>query len=385
MRWPLARLGNAVRASGYTPQRMARTVWVLGAGFSRPLGGPLLRDMLGLSATDRVVASFPTAQYPLLYGQAASSVRGVYRTWGPAADERAGYRKHWEHAEEFLEFLDIASSQWTAGQRSSPTLQLLQTFGPTGEQVPPVSAAARRLMAAECCAFLKGADPAYEKWQPYLRWVRELGDTDTVVTFNYDTVVETAASAPAGGPNRVCVPLPREPLPPGQVPILKLHGSVDWRLSGDTLTRVPNSPDFALAAPDDELVLASPGPTKGLVVDRLLAPLWEEALRRLRDADVVVFVGYRFPPTDDTARTRFLAALKANATPRLSIHTVLGPDVGSVDSQRLRGMLESVLLWNGRVRAGTIAQGPRFSVVPHPLGAEDFLSLYVPGALLTSG
>ncbi|MGA2448011.1 MAG: hypothetical protein ABTD50_04985 [Polyangiaceae bacterium] len=37
-----------------------RAVWVLGAGFSAPLGGPLLTKMLSCAAWDAVGAHYPT-------------------------------------------------------------------------------------------------------------------------------------------------------------------------------------------------------------------------------------------------------------------------------------------------------------------------------------
>jgi hypothetical protein len=53
-----------------------------------------------------------------------------------------------------------------------------------------VRTTARRLVAAECAAFLQHVDPTREQWRPYRRWAASLTPNDTVVTFNYDRVLE---------------------------------------------------------------------------------------------------------------------------------------------------------------------------------------------------
>ena len=57
-----------------------------------------------------------------------------------------------------------------------------------GDGVPCI--AARRLLGAECCSFLHSVDVAAERWRPFHRCASQLTGEDTIVTFNYDRVVE---------------------------------------------------------------------------------------------------------------------------------------------------------------------------------------------------
>ena len=351
---------------------MSRIVWVLGAGFSKPLGGPLLAEMLTSVGASRVAAAFPQSSYGILYGEPADSIRNVYARYGPTSEKAPGYKKHWDNAEEYLEFLDAAAyAEENRGERA-PLVQLRNSL--FGARPPSSAEVAKRLMAAECCTFYKDADPESEKWQPYRRWVRELGEGDSVITFNYDCVVEEVAKA-AGVQNALTVAMPGQPLPAKSIPLLKLHGSVDWRLSGGQVMQ-SGHPHYALVGREGEIVIASPGPTKRDVVTKHLDPLWQLASGCLREASAIAFLGYRFPPTDSTAREKLLGAIGQNAHNPLAVHVVLGPRAKSDDVLRLEGMLGHVLA--GRVDG-------KHTVTAHPMGAEDFMALFVPGQLLPHG
>lgn len=206
---------------------------------------------------------------------------------------------------------------------------------------------------------------------------------DAIVTFNYDRVVETARDAAKGG----CIV---EALPhadtSGDVPLFKLHGSVDWQRAGGSIQSNERA-DFALVCSDDEMVIASPGPTKSAVATQL-QDLWERALLRIRQAEAVVFIGYRFPPSDSQARRKIVAALIGNESRELWLGTVLGPDTTNKDTQRLKGILEYAMVSAGRFAYGSADSlvprmgGPRtYRVRVHGMGAEDFLDLYENGHL----
>jgi hypothetical protein len=386
---------------------MAKTVWILGAGFSEPLGGPLLTDMLTNGSYDRIQATFPEKgspgredAYPRLYRPQTKMVILLNAEYGQDAAAISYYsgqrkqlsKKQWGDAEEFLELFDSAARQekGNSAPGAIPAVagpaqlcRLLLRGIDVGESVTPsdVACAARRLLAAECSWFLKYASPTYEKWQPYRRWVSMLDPSrDTIITFNYDTVVETVA-----GPVTAVLPpttpeeqhkLERDPLP--YVRLLKLHGSTNWLVGNfDKGARVQASSDrfAALTADDDQILIASPGPTKQEVTAEHLERLWQMAERAIREADAIVFVGYRFPPTDSTAREQLMRAIERNDNDRkrLHVHTVLGADVGSPNSRRLRGMLESVL----EARADELNRPlTQHHITQHPMGAEDFLALY---------
>jgi hypothetical protein len=99
----------------------------------------------------------------------------------------------------------------------------------------------------------------------------------------------------------------------------------------------------------------------------------------MEKAEAIVFVRYRFPPTDAEARGRLLGAIRKNRKHRiLAIHTVLGPNTSSDDSRRLRGLLEHALAGVRKPAApGMDSQGESgwYSLEQQPLFTEDFFSV----------
>jgi hypothetical protein len=263
------------------------------------------------------------------------------------------------------------------------------------ESVQALLRAAQRLLAAECCGFMQEADPSLERWEPYVTWASRLTELDTVVTFNYDLVVETAASSEQardlGGKGITVVTFGEMRDNPdfasaAKMPILlKLHGSVDWRHVADR----PIMPfertgerEFAInQGLDVPLSIATPGPTKGTLATTHLKPLWDLAKKRLSEADQILFIGYRFPPSDSQARSELLGAIASNpplvgpspsqAKPRpLGMHVVLGDSDAA--ASRLTALLRFAGDKSGRVAEG---RGVPYAITRHPLFAEDFLSV----------
>jgi hypothetical protein len=100
----------------------------------------------------------------------------------------------------------------------------------------------------------------------------------------------------------------------------------------------------------------------------------------LREADAIVFVGYRFPPTDAEARKKLLSAIEGNnkGAPRhhLKVHIVLGPKL-SDDVERLHGLIEAVLLRAKRTQGSPVGRGGRtFEIHAHRMFAEDFFTVW---------
>jgi len=133
------------------------------------------------------------------------------------------------------------------------------------------------------------------------------------------------------------------------------------------------------------MVIATPGPTKmAVTVDGPLGSLWEAAESALKEAAAIVFVGYRFPPTDSAARRILIEAIGENEAHHLTLHTVLGPNVHSAKAARLESMLRSAMERAGRseMRHPTGTGGTSgYYLRAHPLWAEDFLDLFDPDRL----
>jgi len=121
-----------------------RVAWILGAGFSVPLGGPLFRELISdemlrrLIQWDEYTQAKWMAQCPhgdgwnglqLNAGVSARIVAWLYE----AGLGKEGTAKLWEDAEQFLERLEIAASgSLLVGARvvSSPQQFMTGYFGP---------------------------------------------------------------------------------------------------------------------------------------------------------------------------------------------------------------------------------------------------------------
>jgi len=336
------------------------TVWILGAGFSRALGAPLFRDLFktdlnvtasGLPLPDRI-----------------PDVLAQYRKSAPGGEPE---RFLWHDPEEFLDFVESARTQ-------SGAKELIQRV--TSLPVELLVDRGRRALAIECSQFLRGANPLTERWLPYLMWVNRLSASDTVVTFNYDRVFEVLkenrSSILDNGYRtdfRVIIPGPgwedhlSETQALGCAPVLKLHGSVDW-VAREGAIVVDDTPNLAAtSASGTDLVLAIPGPGKASLrrEHRNIGHLWRVAKDALSKAQRVVFLGYRFPPSDAQARVEILGCMKdAARVGRLTkVEIVLGPNRGAGDVVRMQGLV-------------TYATSDSPSPLVHPLFVEDFLSMH---------
>jgi len=367
-----------------------KTVWILGAGFSKPLGGPLLDELLS-SRTINVVQSLyasnphigkPSATSTFDVRDAAEWVPQLFSQFGPAAPPGT---RLWSDAEAFLDHLDAAATTKPSGPAALRFQSALNEFNRKNSraallQLGEIRAGARRLVAADCCGFLKDAALNEEVWQPYLSWSRALSPDDSVITFNYDRALELLALFEIVDPSK-------KPLAASTKPqVFKLHGSVDWRRSYDASTpgfSPTDREEFALECEPEEIGIATPGPTKRVATEEL-HDLWEGALERIKAADAVVFIGYRFPPNDSEARGRILSAIRDNRSKHLELHFVLGPKRDE-NVERLEQMLRYVALQKPREEArvnefrGLSIHGyvrETFRVSPHALWAQDFFTVW---------
>jgi hypothetical protein len=332
---------------------MEKIVWVLGAGFSRPLGGPLLTDLLTPQSANKLTASFPGRDW--IVSPLAKVVRELYSNHRYVSESVPGARL-WSDAEEFLTYLDTSADGSSRHRRGIDQLLGAEAIGRSPYKA--LAGMARRLIAAECSAFLSGAKLDSELWGPYARWARHLSpERNTILTFNYDRVPDRlAAEAEA----RFQVVVPGEEPNPKYVPVYKLHGSVDWVTNGSKIWVAADEDGDACFHSRDhsELVLATPGPTKVATMQQLAA-IWKPAQEEIQNAAAIVFVGYRFPPSDAEARFRILDAIRANEQPTLSIHVVLGPDTANDTSARMRWMLVNAA--RAAVTAGKAGRRPSWA------------------------
>ncbi len=357
-------------------------MFVLGAGFSRALGAPLLWDLLVPRPFDVIKAQFPLVRPLDGAATAASLVHAMYRA--RMFCQRGIKERLWTHAEEFIDTAETAAAAFHRGDTNDPaaaalgvlfkTMSMNDAGGSGFEEstLDSLAMGARQALAADCSIFLRASSTATERWQPYREWAGKLKEHHTVVSFNYDVVPERLIDA-GNGSMQVILPnadgglverrvkMVRES---GRAPVLKLHGSTDWvRLEGNVAVSTgPCDEEWAVwSANNDNVVIGVPGPNKILLAGKVLKYLWYQARVALRQAEEIVFVGYRFPQSDAEARMTLLGAIAENRVPGLKVRIILGPE-NTADKSRLDHLLRVV------VPEGT-------DVKALPLYAEDYLAL----------
>lgn len=297
----------------------------------------------------------------------------------------------WDNPEQFLERVELA-----VANPHTPTAKHIHSYlGVVRAQLvaerPELNDPARmlallhteavRFVAAACTAFLQPAeeDPKvvtdYELWEPYLAWTNHLHPSDSVITFNYDRVPDLLERS-----GRVCFASPfhrdfatrlqRRAAGERVIEIFHMHGSVNLQYDPENpLGRIEYCDRPVAHTMPERAVLGVPGIRKKQLATGPLKEVWAPATERLAQADVVVFVGYRFPETDSMSKRIIISALKDN--PRAHLHMVLGQDLNN-DARRVQRMLQ----WAQRPAGGRI--------VNHYMTAQDFFTVFGRNELLNS-
>lgn len=275
------------------------TVLIAGAGFSKPAGGPLLRELL----TDEWLVKSRASRI------AMDAIRNLLESSeaGPA-----GSRPSLEAV-----FTTIWDEQYTGRK-----LVVDGIAYPAGDLLREL-----RLHLGSICAdvrldFRSSAARLYEE---YLRQLYQESRSLTIITFNYDTVVEQALDRVgleySYGPSKVVrfADKSRQRAVDkhgADVRILKLHGSVNWGICREC-SEAPRGVDLINAVEgsyvpprnlscqfcDKQYLLPSIVPpvlTKGTALQPFEV-LWKSARTALFGAREIVVVGYSLPPADTQA------------------------------------------------------------------------------------
>jgi hypothetical protein len=364
-------------------------VWILGSGFSRPLGGPLLHDLISAKMGQDLSFYYQGPEYAAL----RTAVESIGSLYGVGL-KREQWNRPWQNPEEFIAYLDETEPDIQIPDNRMRLERLIRCtdaalIGNAAElqknaaaTLPVWKSSAKRAIAAACSYFVHEADKTTEAWEPYRTWAQQITARDTIITFNYDRVPDCLS-------DQFEIPLPddaAEIASHDNAPmVLKMHGSVNWvegqgRLQEGDVEKILKEPRAAIA-------IAIPGRSKQSMVEQSLSALWDLAKSRLQAADVVVFVGYRFPATDNKAK-ELLHAIGRRSNPKpLTIRTVLGPETRGEDVQRLDGMLRWVLgshalLDAVGIRTDLMAGNDhediphRATIVVEPMWAQDFLAVF---------
>jgi hypothetical protein len=355
-------------------------VYILGAGFSRPMGGPLFKEIFS-PHYNRIVPEidFKVNRDGWILARVARELAYVY--------ERLEKETNSADAERFLELCDYSHLPQNSWFLESFIKQLPWIRSAYIDSGLPDSDSefgydcingTRIRLGLESNHFLRCVPEDSERWIPYDRWFRGLGKNDTIVTLNYDLLVETVASrgkrAFPGGElkTRDDLLLVDELLNQNEnhsdLPMLfKLHGSVDWiELQGKALVKRYNVDDYFHGQPP---LLGTPGTMKARLSKGCLDKVWGSAIEKIKEAHVISIVGYSLPETDNDFRIKLLDSIIGTYGNLKAINIVLGP--ATPHSQRARAILE-------QATRQFAPDDHRPTVNLLPIYAQDYLPYYMP-------
>jgi hypothetical protein len=257
--------------------QISRRAFVLGAGFSRHAGLPLLVDLRCL-VLDNVATNPPSWHRRLVDS-------GEFRRTVEEADRGRG-----------LGFEELFRELLVAEQHD-------------------VVACLRQSVRS----VLRAAEPR-ELPTEYGHFGRRVFHNDSpIVSFNWDTVAERAVASQTayweyGAPGTVVLPDGVSRPPSSWIRVVKPHGSINWmqaRLGGlQPVARgaqIAYDPSNPLTDPDltevhpNLRVMIFPGDAE-TSTDNLLSPLWRDAEDVAASAERIVLIGYSLPPYDLEAR-----------------------------------------------------------------------------------
>ena len=194
----------------------------------------------------------------------------------------------------------------------------------------------RRTLIHTTCSFENGpAEPSVS--YIHRKILERVKAGDILITYNYDTVIEESM------PDSNCLWTPRDGYGIGvtgithnwaknwllnhnvpgseksKIKLLKLHGSINWKLYQNSDVRLKKRPYVVRARKGwpvfDSAAFIPPGWHKR--VDRNpFKTLWSQARNSLEACKTLVIVGYSLPDTDLIARALFLEVVRLRETKR---------------------------------------------------------------------
>ena len=316
-----------------------KRVFILGAGFSKQAGMPLATELTSLVLDGTELGELEDLQGWLDdFKQRLAAVVGV-------SGNADGFKPN---VEQLFDFAAYDEELWRMKQQLCPVprahgdtpwnrAESIRTWlGYMEQQLPHV-----------IWDVQQEADP-----NPVRRFTTCLRRGDVVITFNYDTLVESALSSENHPWNHGLNDKGN-----GGVTVLKMHGSVDWlllpRRSEQQLAKFVklfSKPDVDVeehgaGTPEDELEcvlelwrakdnkacnvvmeehrtwgnselgLAGLGRHKPLHTLPGSAPTWSAAFEALKNADKVYVVGFSMSPYDSMTRFHFTAVMRLRSQP----------------------------------------------------------------------
>jgi hypothetical protein len=183
---------------------------------------------------------------------------------------------------------------------------------------------------------------------------------DAIISFNYDTLVERLA-------RKFRVPLRHDEAGKAvgrSIRFAKPHGSVSWRVKdahprGRPLLQTLTAASVLEGCSASEPLLLGVVPIKSELIREvqcyyrasevfdLVMRQWQVVVEAIRDADVVVVVGYSFPPEDQYGQFLFREAVRAR---RKALRRIEYYDVDRRCEERIREIFGkgTKIVWKGK-------------------------------------
>lgn len=312
---------------------MSEFVFILGAGFSRPAGAPVMTDFLeraereiGASAAFRAVAS-AISELQIAYSKAnldlynLEAVFGVFEMARLIPIARIGPLHNTNAADQLIALMKTMIAKTLEQSILFPAkYEPLQAYAPFADLL-------QRLNGTEL----------------------EHGYRCSLITFNYDLIPDHTLTFSGCGFD-YCI----HGGPPSATPLLKLHGSLNWANCGCgqivswNIGDYFNQRDFPPNATQIRFKMASnlgvaqlAHCTEAMGTEPVIVPptwsktehhhaiaqVWRRAAAELSDAENIIVIGYSLPETD--AFFRYLYALGAIGGRLIKRFWVFNPDLST--------------------------------------------------------
>jgi hypothetical protein len=195
----------------------------------------------------------------------------------------------------------------------------------------------------------------------------------TIITFNYDLVIEEAfETGKVWNPKHgFTIPVagishdwPRRWLDsrgvdsPGKsdVHLLKLHGSLGWVQYANRQVRLKNRPYVVRRGATEKISVCPPGWNKPIDRNPYKA-LWREARLKLESCKSLMIIGYSLPDTDLLARALFSEVVRMRSTRRRYLSHLVLVDPSHAVKERFTALFTPALGAYGRiVRFGSLQE-----------------------------
>ncbi len=317
---------------GSVPFETNHNVYLLGAGFSRAAGLPLVSDFLftmqraarwcrEMSRTEDLAAIHHVLELRLSAASACHRVR-----LNPDNVEDLFSLETAVNHDESLALIQRAISATIHFCQSEytgyPPVQLSLSGTFTSSTFGDRFSNRWTKMSSAASEDSKWKVPLYDF---FVGWLTGLlsgtsAQRDTIITLNYDTLLDSALLAwghvpdyglPSNYPTATMAPATN---PSGSYPtraLYKLHGSINWIETPDDATNVSILPVDMGSGFFETPVLVPP--TWGKSFSRPLSQVWDAAAKALSTATRLVVIGFSMPETDIHMRYLLAASLRENA------------------------------------------------------------------------